>query len=237
MIRYRVFCLERNYEDAAAFPDKMERDAFDNRAAHFLLRESETGQWVAAMRLIVGRTPFLPISKLCLLESHAGAAPDEMTAEVSRLCVLGSFRRRRQESGVPHVVPWTGETDSGLEDQGVLRLDRRREPEILLRLIHAAAQYGKRNNMRYYYALMAESLLRILTRIDLRVVTIGEAYEHRGLRVPCLIDLNSLFLDGPASRRAQDIFHRSSAYLRYSEWKRSLESTEAPEREAAVKSG
>ena len=50
-LRYQVFCLETGYEDPSQFPDGEEKDEWDDDAAHFLVKERSSGQWVAAMRL------------------------------------------------------------------------------------------------------------------------------------------------------------------------------------------
>src|SRR3569832_697528 len=52
-LRYQVFCLDTGYEDPDAFPDGEEKDEWDQNAVHFLVRERETQQWVAAMRLVI----------------------------------------------------------------------------------------------------------------------------------------------------------------------------------------
>lgn len=238
MIRYRVFCVETQYEDAAAFPDKLERDQHDTHSVHFLLRVEDTGQWVGAMRLVIGSVDSLPLNVRCQFDTQVGARPDEITAEVSRLCVVGAFRRRKQEHAAPHVIPWDRGGLLPVQEKGLYRLERRREPEILLRLIQAAIQYGEHHKIRYSYALMAEPLLRILRRMGLRITPIGPACEHRGRRLPCLIDLEGLFFDIPGQpNRIHDFFQKSPAYMRYSEWQKSLATPIQKEREVTYKRG
>lgn len=234
-VRYRVFCVEMEYEDASAFPDKMETDPYDDRSVHFLVKMEETGHWVAAMRLVLGFADTLPLSNRTLFERQEGPAPDERTAEVSRLCVVGTFRRRKQEQATPHVVPWGRAEGHAIASPGggvLHRLERRREPEILLRLISAAAEYGREHNIRYYYAFMAASLMRILKRMGLRIIPAGAASMHRGPRWPCLIDLDNLFLDEPMRNSEMlEIFQTTPAYLRYSVWKHSMLSRRVSSRE------
>lgn len=233
MIRYRVFCVETKYEDASVFPDKMETDQYDPHSVHFLVKMEGTGHWVAAMRLVLGFADTLPLSEKTRFERQDGPAPGERTAEVSRLCVVGTLRRRKQEQATPHVVPWGRTQVDALSSGGVLhRLERRRESEILLRLISAATEYGREHHIRYYYAFMASSLMRILKKMGLRIIPIGPASVHRGPRWPCLIDLGNLFL-GNALENSEmlEIFQGGAAYMRYSEWKQSVLSKQAAPRE------
>jgi N-acyl amino acid synthase of PEP-CTERM/exosortase system len=52
-LRYRVYCEERRWEPAARFPDRVESDAFDDRATHLLLRDRATGEATACVRLVL----------------------------------------------------------------------------------------------------------------------------------------------------------------------------------------
>jgi N-acyl amino acid synthase of PEP-CTERM/exosortase system len=221
LIRYRVYCLETHYEDPAAFPDKMERDQYDQQAVHFLVREREAGKWVAAMRLVVGPLPRLPFASRCSFdESFAGAGPENArVTEISRLCVVGAFRRRKQEHDTPYEIPW-GQGENPISvDSKLHKLERRREPGILLGLIHAAVEYANHQQIKYGYALMAEPLARILQNHGLRLLPIGPPCHYRGVRRPYVIDTGLLFLDVPKqSSGIHEVFRHRPAYERYSEW-------------------
>jgi len=226
VVRYRVFCLETGYEDAREFPDKMERDDYDKQSVHFLVRARETGQWVAAMRLVLGPAHTLPLAERCAIEADAGVPPDAMAAEISRLCVVGSYRRRRQEHASPHVIPWDKRERDVAKGKGVYRLERRGDPEILLRLINAAVEYGHTHQINYGYALMAQSLMRILKSIGLNIVPIGPVCEHRGIRRPYLMNLETLFADiNLQDNDFQEMLFKGAAYQRYSEWQTSIHRT------------
>ena len=49
-LRYRVYCLERQFENPNAYPDKKECDRYDSGSAQFLVRSIESGEWLAGMR-------------------------------------------------------------------------------------------------------------------------------------------------------------------------------------------
>src|SRR4051794_18039883 len=86
-LRYRVYCLERGYEDPQAFPDGKERDRYDDVSKHFLIRSFESGEWLAALRIVSFPFEALPINRVSRIEKDR--LPDVRNAEVaelSRLC-------------------------------------------------------------------------------------------------------------------------------------------------------
>ena len=222
LIRYRVYCLETRYEEPAAFPDKMERDQYDSQAVHFLVREREGGKWVAAMRLVVGPTDMLPFASKCDYDkSLIPSTAEQRAAEISRLCVVGAFRRRQQEHDTPYEIPWgRGEKPISVSSK-LRRFERRREPGILLGLISAAVEYGRQHHIKYGYALMADPLARIMMKHGLLLLPIGPACEYRGVRRPFMIDTDSLFSEVPRqSSGISEAFCHKPAYERYSVWQR-----------------
>ena len=105
-VRYRVYCDEFGYESGARFPDKAERDEYDDRSLHCLIRHKSSGMTAGCVRLVPALedvSDLLPFEKFCaesidtaLLASLAVKRKD--MAEVSRLAVDGAFRRRTGES-------------------------------------------------------------------------------------------------------------------------------------------
>src|SRR5690348_1408950 len=51
-LRYRIYCVEKGFENSAAFPDELERDEFDSHAAQGLLLDRLTGIAVGTARLV-----------------------------------------------------------------------------------------------------------------------------------------------------------------------------------------
>src|SRR4051812_49801057 len=52
-IRFHVYCLETGFEDASAFPDGLERDAFDIHSVHGMLIHRPSGQAMGTVRLVL----------------------------------------------------------------------------------------------------------------------------------------------------------------------------------------
>src|SRR5581483_7154553 len=63
-LRYQVYCLREKYEDPARHPNFCEQDEFDDSSVHFIARSVRTGEWLGAMRLIIGPVQNLPVPKL-----------------------------------------------------------------------------------------------------------------------------------------------------------------------------
>src|SRR4029453_13498919 len=93
-LRYDVYCLECKYLEPAKYPDELEVDEFDPHSTPFCA-QNERGEMVATLRLVFDSTLGFP------LEAHAAelsadyhALPRDKTAEISRLILAKTYRRR-----------------------------------------------------------------------------------------------------------------------------------------------
>ena len=216
LIRYQVYCLETGFENPEAFPDRQEIDEWDKSAAHFLVRSKVTGEWVAAMRLIIRNKKPLPIESLCKLDHRT--LPEGgwgNLAEVSRLCMVARYRRRASEPYSPCEIPAISRVLGSSVSTGK---DRRQEPEILLGLLCAAVQYSREHDIRYWYYLGTPALSRMMRRYSIDTRQVGPICVHRGTRFPYLADL-----DVEAKRAASEsatiarMLGRQPVYRRYSQ--------------------
>ncbi len=201
-IRYRVFCEETGFEDEQAFPEQEEFDKWDRHAIPFIVRTRQTKEWVATIRLILPGTK-LPSQQLCILDRGAVAKikPYEV-GEVSRLCVVSSFRGRRHHSP-------TGQRN--------MRRSREQESQIILGLLRATAAYSREQNIRYWYLLTTNALARMMGRLHLPLHPIGMGIEHRGRRYPFLAHIEKS--RARAERLSPDfakMFTHPTPYMRYS---------------------
>ena len=209
-IRYQVYCSETGWENPLAFADQMEKDSFEDHSVHFIFRSRITGDWIAAMRLVLGPLEQLPMSKVAtidqgLLANFMGGcdpADQQHGAEVSRLCVVSQYRRRAHERNTPFQVPWNPEDSSPLALASPA--ERRRAPWLMLGMFRAAVDYSAENGIRFWYFLIADSLARILQSLGVELQLIGPGTEHRGIRRPYVRALKQ----GAATieRKSHDIF-------------------------------
>jgi N-acyl amino acid synthase of PEP-CTERM/exosortase system len=191
-LRYEVYCEELGYEPTDAFPDGKERDGFDERSLHCLLRHRRTGSFAGCIRLVLhaGDEPF-PFEAVC----EASLRPDlnlpaegrERFGEISRLAVNATFRRRG-EKGVPY--PRSDYEPYQPSDQ-----ERRVYPHLALGLYLGAAAAGLAHGLEGVFALMERRLCVRLRRLGIRFRQVGDAVEHRGERIPYFISRED-FLKG-----------------------------------------
>jgi len=189
-LRYQVFCLETGYEDPAQFPDGEEKDEWDDDAVHFLVKEKASGLWVAAMRLVLPSAQTLPIEKRVALKTSL-RREQRHCAEISRLCMVGHYRRRLQGRVMPcgsHLTDNSGQSSvrSEIEKQ-------QRTAEILQVLLKAAVAVSCEQAIGYWYMLITRALAKILGYVlpmDLKQA--GPPCAHRGERYPFLVDVGQV---------------------------------------------
>lgn len=216
-IRYQVYCIESGYEDHRAFPDGEEKDEWDDHSAHFLVRSKTTGEWMAAMRLILpGNKDGHPVFQLCDIDrSIAGKTRSSTSGEISRLCIINQFRRR--------LPPGRAEMNQASlhhqKDAAHHQLrERCKEPLIVLGLFRAAAQYSREHGIPYWYFLTTSALARMLKRMNVHMIKAGGSCFHNGERHPFLVDLKDAV---ERARRGSSVIAQMLSnqigYLRYSQ--------------------
>jgi|SRR5579871_6023639 len=179
-IRFRVYCLETQFEDAAAFPDGLERDAFDTHSVHGLLIHRASAQAMGTVRLVLPLVE-APESSFAAqaVTNHPAlrdgtAFPLASTAEVSRFCISRSFRRRATDTLYAEPI---AEPDSAF--------DRRSGPLMRLGLIQTLVRMSAQYGITHWCAVMEPTLLRMLDAMAIRFSAIGPLVEHHGVRQPC----------------------------------------------------
>ena len=191
-LRHQVYCRELGFEPVR--PDDLEFDEFDARSVHCLVRSAASGQDVGCARLILidPEEPegLLPLEIACAAtidRSLVAAMVEERSqmAEISRLAVVGSYRRRQGEQDRPISI---SEADFGTSD-------RPRQPylalAVYLSLLSLARQYGAR-----ILLVFTEHRLAInLARLGVNLQQIGDPVDHRGTRIPSLLAVEQV-IDG-----------------------------------------
>lgn len=220
-LRYQVFCLDTGYEDPSAFPDSEEKDEWDQSAVHFLVRERETRQWVAAMRLVFPQDEALPIKTRAHISPEAAVTSGKIL-EISRLCMLDHYRRRpqgqvmsRNQNKVTSLFPRSEQ----LQAKGELH-KRLHTAEILRSLMDAAVAYSRDCGARHWYIFTTRALAKVLGYVlPLELRQVGEPVWHRGERYPFLVSIEHL-LDrviqvgkGNYAMERRPVFYRHSELM------------------------
>lgn len=184
-IRHKVYCEELGFEPLR--DNGMETDGYDVHSLHILIRSVTTGEYVGCIRL-ARPDPARPAQLLPFEQTCAGtldrslidpaALPRHAIAEVSRLAVLAAYRRRKGES---HSAFPGSQRDFGSHTQP-------RFPYLTaglyLGMIATAAHHG----IDTLFTLTEPRLARHLAALGVKVRQIGGGVEHRGRRVPSMLD-------------------------------------------------
>lgn len=190
-IRHDVYARELGFE--AVRPDQRESDTYDRHAVHCLVRTVNTPIRLAGCARVVltdrhdpeALLPFEVYCKDSIDRSiiDPSKLPRKKVAEISRVAVMGEFRRRKGEGGQEAPV---ADQDFGDDKQP-------RFPYIPISLYFAAVQMAQRAGIEYLFTLTEPRLAQHFGKLGVNVITIGEAVEHRGLRVPSMLMANEIY--------------------------------------------
>lgn len=189
-IRHEVYCEELGFEPQRA--DRREVNDYDAHSVHCLLRTTgEPSQLVGCTRLVL-TDPGDPSAPLPFEYSCAATLdrsiidparlPRDRIAEVSRLAVRAAYRRRKNE---PREAAPFGEQDFG---------DRKhpRFPYIPIGLYLGAVALAARSGIDTLFVLTEPRLASHFAKLGVNVVQIGGPIEHRGTRVPSMMDVPAI---------------------------------------------
>ena len=154
-LRYEVYCLERQFVDAASCSEGQESDDYDPHAVHFAAT-TPSGGVVATLRLVLDSPRGFP------LEEHAPGLLDTRpwmergrSGEISRLIVAPEYRA------------------------GTIR-----QPLLLFGLFRHLYEECRRLDLGYLVAAMESGLGRLLRRLGFPFVALGDPISYFGEVVP-----------------------------------------------------
>jgi N-acyl amino acid synthase of PEP-CTERM/exosortase system len=187
-LRHDVYCESLGYEPVRA--DGRETDAFDAYANHLLVRHVATNQYVGCARLV--RVPpdrpteRLPFERICGTSLQPGAVPTQGSdrlriAEVSRLAIARNFHRRTGEETQPATL-----TEESFQGGPIPRY-----PYILAAVYLGLLATASSQELTQLFLLTEARLADHLRRVGMNAVQIGPPVEHRGPRVPSVLDVPS----------------------------------------------
>jgi N-acyl amino acid synthase of PEP-CTERM/exosortase system len=176
-LRYQVYCLERQFLDADAYPTEQERDEFDDHSVHVGVVD-RAGELAGTARLVRTNAAGLPLLRHCTLFSDETllSDPRNIVVEVSRLSISRRYTRRRGDDscGPPQVFESEG---SGVGIPG----ERRRAGNLLfVTLLQAFYQAAKRLSATHWIAATEPSLQRRLAQFGLPSRQVGPETEYWG---------------------------------------------------------
>lgn len=188
-IRHSVYCEDLAWEPVRA--DGLETDEYDAQALHCLVRSRASSDHIGCVRLILaqpdGPRPQLPFERTCagvLDRSIIDPARLDRNriAEVSRLSIVGNYRRRRGEESSPGTVQ---DADFGTPE-------RPRFPYLLVGLYMGVFALADMHGLGTLFLLSEPRLAKHLNKIGITNRRIGAAIEHRGIRAPAVMDVRQV---------------------------------------------
>lgn len=181
-LRGDVYCKEFGYESEADCPGGLERDEYDAQALHCLIVHRQKGIAAGCVRLVptLPTAPArpLPMERFCGDSfTHPTLSPTVMPrhniAEISRLAVHTIFRRRNGERGSP----------DGLAEVASFNDEERRTfPLISAALVLSAIAMAVLSGQTNGFAMMEPRLARLLQRMGIDLVQIGDLMNYHGQR-------------------------------------------------------
>jgi len=208
-LRHQVYCEDLGWEERRT--DALETDEHDAHSLHCLARSKQSGNLAGCVRLVLARPgdpghPF-PFELTCaetldraLIDRLAGNR--QRVAEVSRLAIGRDYRRRRGEEASPGTLL---ESSFGTAEQP-------RFPYLLVGLYMAVFVVAERHQLDTLFLLVEPRLSRHLNHLGIGNQPIGRAAEHRGLRVPAMIDVAQVIANlNPRLRGVFDVVAREIA--------------------------
>lgn len=204
-IRHKVYCEDLGFE--AVRPDGEETDPYDAHSIYGMVQSVSTNEYVGCARLILPNpnnpsAPF-PVEVSCANTIDRSAFDLESVprkfGEVSRLAVLAMYRRRKGEQQQPAPV----------SDDSFGHAKRPRFPYIPIALYFGCAALARRCGLDYVIVMTEPRLANHFRKLGMNIQQIGEAVEHRGLRVPSVINMRTfhddiLFAMRPLFRMIED---------------------------------
>ncbi|MEO6422317.1 MAG: PEP-CTERM/exosortase system-associated acyltransferase [Candidatus Nitrotoga sp.] len=166
-LRYQIFCLEKGFEEADKFKDEMERDIYDDKAIHFLVKSKN--RWIGSFRIVIDQFGSLPFQKVSTPYCPQFLQRELQTAEFSRLGILRPFQNLRN-----------GQSPKESSEN---------ESEIMLKMLHAGVDYCRTNGIGHIICLCRRSIGRVLNQFGLQARSIGPAIIHHGPRTPFAFNL------------------------------------------------
>jgi N-acyl amino acid synthase of PEP-CTERM/exosortase system len=178
--RYRVYCLEHQFEDPQAHSSGLETDEYDSRSRHCVLTYRPSGEIMGTVRLILPVGGGLESFTMRNIIAHCGGSlpvPLATTAEVSRFSISKHARQ---------VLPLRR---GASREAGAAR---RAEPLMSLGLIQGLVRMSELHGITHWCAVMEPKMLRMLDAMGIHFTPVGEPLEYHGLRQLCYCDVSSV---------------------------------------------
>jgi len=193
-LRYEVYALEFGFENPDDFPDKLEKDIYDQYSVHFIAL-NEDDDIIGTVRMILNSEKGFPVEHASeITDFEDRPSPDKIT-EVSRLAVSKRLRRR-PEDGMHGVESYITQAQGGVSDIPRQKADaekeKRQRPVIVLGLYRAVYHKCKELGITHMYMITEDKLFHALYKFGFIFKKVGKSVEYHGKRTPYATSWNTI---------------------------------------------
>lgn len=185
-LRYQVYVDEYGFEHAGDHPDGKEMDEWDPFSIHMAALNTE-GDVIGTIRLILNSDSGLPTLNVATPFYQDRNPRSKHIAEVSRLAVARSFRRRVEDGFQGVTEFWAPQKDfvfHRAEEGEYPSQDRRKRFAVVLGLFKIMLHVSKQINLKDWYMMAEKRLWYLLKRYHIVFNAIGPEIDYHGKRVP-----------------------------------------------------
>ena len=189
-LRHQIYCEELHFEATNA--EKIEKDAFDDRAVHCVMRHIQSQLLAGTVRLITSNSDdeLLPLEQFC---SEALGNPEfapscferHEICEISRLAVPSNFRKRESDK-------FEGAATGVINKDMLLSNELRCFPYIPICLYLSAAAMSYKTRRYHAFVMMEPLLARSMSFVGIKFKRVGETIEFHGQRAAYYVDSREL---------------------------------------------
>lgn len=193
-LRHKVYCEEMGFEPLRV--DGLETDRYDDRSLHASITHVASGKLAGTVRIISSdnQLELLPIEQHFSDQiTHAELAPENFSrqhiCEISRLAVPEEIRCRSS-------IVQTGQSEVENACCKMVAIS------LYLQVINMCLRTGR----IHAYVMIEPALARVLRRIGIHFIQIGNPIDFNGLRAPYYLDIRTTATTlKPEYRKLRDI--------------------------------
>jgi N-acyl amino acid synthase of PEP-CTERM/exosortase system len=185
-LRYQVYVDEFGFEHAGDHPDGKEMDEWDPFSIHMAALNPE-GDVIGTIRLILNSVSGLPTLNVVAPFYQDRNPQSRHIAEVSRLAVARSFRRRVEDGFQGVQEFWSPQKSIAFHRAEVGEFpsqERRNRFAVVLGLFKIMLHVSKRIDLKDWYMMAEKRLWYLLKRYHIIFNAVGPEIDYHGKRVP-----------------------------------------------------
>jgi N-acyl-L-homoserine lactone synthetase len=153
-LRYKAYCLEKNFEPKELFPNFTEKNEYDCHSIHLVVKVQN--HVIGTARLVLNSPIGFPLEKYCQLNFSGLGINKNQTAEVSRFTINKDLFKK-------------------------IDCDRQK---VLLVLFRGLYQESKKLGINYLCASMQRGFQKMLAKSGILFLQAGPLVEYHGVRAP-----------------------------------------------------